>query len=183
MDARADHGVFPEKHAQPRARHLHRDQPLHRLAGAGHGLQDRHAKDPRAARTGKKGARPEVQPARIPRSGAARWRRAHGHPRGERPRLDREEKGLSASGLSILLVDISPRLNSGGYGRPVMRRRLSHTMAAAMAALSDSAPPPRLAHLAPNLGIVTRCVRSEEHTSELQSPDHLVCRLLLEKKK
>src|SRR5258708_13203839 len=32
--------------------------------------------------------------------------------------------------------------------------------------------------LALNLG-----VRSEEHTSELQSPDHLVCRLLLEKKK
>src|SRR5258708_8149045 len=25
--------------------------------------------------------------------------------------------------------------------------------------------------------------RSEEHTSELQSPDHLLCRLLLEKKK
>src|SRR5258708_26425529 len=35
--------------------------------------------------------------------------------------------------------------------------------------------------------VVFRCVpwnsRSEEHTSELQSPDHLVCRLLLEKKK
>src|SRR5207244_12701873 len=35
---------------------------------------------------------------------------------------------------------------------------------------------------------IERCVigifgRSEEHTSELQSPDHLVCRLLLEKKK
>src|SRR5258708_11422319 len=28
-----------------------------------------------------------------------------------------------------------------------------------------------------------REARSEEHTSELQSPDHLVCRLLLEKKK
>src|SRR5258708_31102509 len=28
-----------------------------------------------------------------------------------------------------------------------------------------------------------RYARSEEHTSELQSPDHLVCRLLLEKKK
>src|SRR5947208_13887385 len=26
-------------------------------------------------------------------------------------------------------------------------------------------------------------MRSEEHTSELQSPDHLVCRLLLQKKK
>src|SRR4051794_41523814 len=29
----------------------------------------------------------------------------------------------------------------------------------------------------------TNDVRSEEHTSELQSPVHLVCRLLLEKKK
>src|SRR5207244_12633790 len=28
----------------------------------------------------------------------------------------------------------------------------------------------------------TSFFRSEEHTSELQSPDHLVCRLLLEKK-
>src|SRR2546430_17708895 len=28
-----------------------------------------------------------------------------------------------------------------------------------------------------------RCVRSEEHTSELQSQSNLVCRLLLEKKK
>src|SRR5258708_31327565 len=30
---------------------------------------------------------------------------------------------------------------------------------------------------------ISRPTRSEEHTSELQSPDHLVCRLLLEKKK
>src|SRR5947208_7762298 len=31
--------------------------------------------------------------------------------------------------------------------------------------------------------LFTEEFRSEEHTSELQSPDHLVCRLLLEKKK
>src|SRR5258708_39642321 len=31
--------------------------------------------------------------------------------------------------------------------------------------------------------VAQRRQRSEEHTSELQSPDHLVCRLLLEKKK
>src|SRR5258708_14140532 len=31
--------------------------------------------------------------------------------------------------------------------------------------------------------MTTDTKRSEEHTSELQSPDHLVCRLLLEKKK
>src|SRR5258708_27853397 len=30
--------------------------------------------------------------------------------------------------------------------------------------------------------LATLKLRSEEHTSELQSPDHLVCRLLLEKK-
>src|SRR5258708_30209406 len=35
----------------------------------------------------------------------------------------------------------------------------------------------------PNCGIPQADHRSEEHTSELQSPDHLVCRLLLEKKK
>src|SRR5258708_329321 len=38
-----------------------------------------------------------------------------------------------------------------------------------------------LAAVAPAL--IAAGARSEEHTSELQSPDHLVCRLLLEKKK
>src|SRR5690348_18089692 len=33
------------------------------------------------------------------------------------------------------------------------------------------------------LACFDRILRSEEHTSELQSPVHLVCRLLLEKKK
>src|SRR5688572_32179572 len=33
------------------------------------------------------------------------------------------------------------------------------------------------------LPVITRVLRSEEHTSELQSQSNLVCRLLLEKKK
>src|SRR3712207_8392249 len=33
------------------------------------------------------------------------------------------------------------------------------------------------------VGSSTTCIRSEEHTSELQSRQYLVCRLLLEKKK
>src|SRR5207244_12686044 len=33
-----------------------------------------------------------------------------------------------------------------------------------------------------DLGRIDRGPRSEEHTSELQSPDHLVCRLLLDHK-
>src|SRR5438552_18223036 len=41
-----------------------------------------------------------------------------------------------------------------------------------------------LLHLDPHPKLVQYIkLRSEEHTSELQSPDHLVCRLLLEKKK
>src|SRR5438552_11480737 len=60
--------------------------------------------------------------------------------------------------------------------------------------LHDALPISRLALLRLDLDHVGAAVgerlsrprhgdRSEEHTSELQSPDHLVCRLLLEKKK
>src|SRR5258708_17072543 len=41
----------------------------------------------------------------------------------------------------------------------------------------------RTGSVGPCVQLLKRISRSEEHTSELQSPDHLVCRLLLEKKK
>src|SRR5258708_21332287 len=44
---------------------------------------------------------------------------------------------------------------------------------------ASTRPSPRVQSPSPD----RRSSRSEEHTSELQSPDHLVCRLLLEKKK
>src|SRR5438552_11420547 len=44
-------------------------------------------------------------------------------------------------------------------------------------------PEPDPAYAIPGKGPPPSYYRSEEHTSELQSPDHLVCRLLLEKKK
>src|SRR5438552_7492770 len=51
----------------------------------------------------------------------------------------------------------------------------------------DDGPPPhwqsRRGQQARRCLLRGRGARSEEHTSELQSPDHLVCRLLLEKKK
>src|SRR5258708_23895968 len=48
----------------------------------------------------------------------------------------------------------------------------------------DPHPPPGHAtSRSPRPARTSRRGRSEEHTSELQSPDHLVCRLLLEKKK
>src|SRR5947208_7962510 len=54
--------------------------------------------------------------------------------------------------------------------------------------LHDALPISSPAGTRPSCGPPTRnpvatTARSEEHTSELQSPDHLVCRLLLEKKK
>src|SRR5258708_26943374 len=51
--------------------------------------------------------------------------------------------------------------------------------------LADALDPERKAAMISNLLVVLvgDHGRSEEHTSELQSPDHLVCRLLLEKKK
>src|SRR5258708_30429450 len=61
----------------------------------------------------------------------------------------------------------------GGNSRPIVRN-----------AERSSIPLPRdvdghLAAFAAMLDGVVDEVRSEEHTSELQSPDHLVCRLLL----
>src|SRR5690348_17415534 len=57
--------------------------------------------------------------------------------------------------------------------------------ACARASRPISTPPSMRASssLRPFASSAAMCVRSEEHTSELQSPVHLVCRLLLEKKK
>src|SRR2546422_6591173 len=44
-------------------------------------------------------------------------------------------------------------------------------------------PAPSATHQRAVAGLLVRLARSEEHTSELQSRLHLVCRLLLEKKK
>src|SRR5439155_26933906 len=47
----------------------------------------------------------------------------------------------------------------------------------------DHERPQAVGHLRPRLDLGALGDRSEEHTSELQSRGHLVCRLLLEKKK
>src|SRR2546426_4334707 len=72
-----------------------------------------------------------------------------------------------------VLDDARPRAVAPGVelvGAPWLSRRPAQNPAlAALAALGPPGPP--------------REPRSEEHTSELQSPCNLVCRLLLEKKK
>src|SRR5438876_8991536 len=63
------------------------------------------------------------------------------------------------------------------YSRPLV----DHVFKESLACLAD------LVNKAGIAGLWTEgvfvAIRSEEHTSELQSPVHLVCRLLLEKKK
>src|SRR3989442_5726025 len=48
--------------------------------------------------------------------------------------------------------------------------------------LSPGSPQPQLSLVCPPSNEAQPSIRSEEHTSELQSRPHLVCRLLLEKK-
>src|SRR5690348_18106296 len=50
-------------------------------------------------------------------------------------------------------------------------------------ATRSRANPRRVGRMPPTVNSAFNRSRSEEHTSELQSPVHLVCRLLLEKKK
>src|SRR5207244_9714247 len=85
-------------------------------------------------------------------------------------------------------LPISNALNGGGSNM-IDRRKF---LAAASAGVSAAHAAPKLA-LAGGTPVRAKALkagfwgpqyygRSEEHTSELQSPDHLVCRLLLEKK-
>src|SRR2546430_5952067 len=63
------------------------------------------------------------------------------------------------------------KMNLKGFEMLVLRRPRSEPVSR----LADSEHPPTKAEI--------NAVRSEEHTSELQSQSNLVCRLLLEKKK
>src|SRR5215216_5749728 len=59
----------------------------------------------------------------------------------------------------------------------------SQTISRAATRTPPTLPTPPEMATPPSTAMVIAGRRSEEHTSELQSPDHLVCRLLLEKKK
>src|SRR5258708_28011862 len=69
--------------------------------------------------------------------------------------------------------------------RPRLNRRRCSSRRKRQPCYTTNWNPRRAPRRMPSLGRtrVGQTTRSEEHTSELQSPDHLVCRLLLEKKK
>src|SRR5207244_12121520 len=96
-------------------------------------------------------------------------------PRAHRPRYSFPTRRSSDLALGVKVWDT--------LGTGIARNRLeelwAHAVAVGVAAKTLTA---RLRVGDPDEAF-TAGVRSEEHTSELQSPDHLVCRLLLEKKK
>src|SRR3712207_8671320 len=83
-----------------------------------------------------------------------------------------------------------PRSTLFPYTTLFRSRPLRTSTRSALALASSPAPAAdasstmlRAVHFAPNGQPYTQRQRSEEHTSELQSRQYLVCRLLLEKKK
>src|SRR5256885_9811946 len=81
----------------------------------------------------------------------------------------------------------SARRRLGARRRPPLPRARALQQRAARPVSRQPLAPPRRAHLRgpahPTPTRPTHALRSEEHTSELQSPCNLVCRLLLGKKK
>src|SRR5438552_18557640 len=124
--------------------------------------------------------------------------RAAGTPR----RTDRPEgasggdpcgpSGMAASRAATDVPCVITRRNGQWASRRRERLRRTSTSAHptryrptphATAAPRDSTPCDRPCKAEePDVAPRRSALRSEEHTSELQSPDHLVCRLLLEKK-
>src|SRR5438552_8939522 len=84
---------------------------------------------------------------------------------------------LIISYFFFLMIRLPPRSTLFPY---TTLFRSGSTSPPARSTASGRASPPTPSATGRSWG---RLVRSEEHTSELQSPDHLVCRLLLEKKK
>src|SRR5258708_11567619 len=86
-----------------------------------------------------------------------------------------------ASGVLIAIMVLTPRLAAWALVPMVLMAVYALGQSFVSSATYKSSPksPGKLAAAV----LIWLVERSEEHTSELQSPDHLVCRLLLEKKK
>src|SRR5690554_7778614 len=92
------------------------------------------------------------------------------------------ELGFWMDGMTILVEDISGHhgdFDAGLSGADLHGNRfLTQPPGSQMIQMLALQPP-----ITGNAFVAHVAVRSEEHTSELQSRPHLVCRLLLEKKK
>src|SRR5205807_6497699 len=130
------------------------------------------------ARSARSGILPEIQSARARRRPAARGRRTLGRKaRNGLRRAYRRQAGEHRA-VQRALAGRSNRKNDRVSRAKGIRARRDHLPAKGLGHL----PPALLGDTYPGR-LLRQRRRSEEHTSELQSPCNLVCRLLLEKKK
>src|SRR5258708_7822627 len=85
-------------------------------------------------------------------------------------------------GRGLLLCRL-PLIRLARAWTPMGSLRSSGDPSRAFAPLHDPGRTDMTSPISSLISVLPPLDRSEEHTSELQSPDHLVCRLLLEKKK
>src|SRR3989454_7391673 len=115
-------------------------------------------------------------------------------PRTVRPQVPPHVEHAIASGLAKVPADRPPSARAfvdlltqpaAGRWRPTRRQLAVTALGAAgiVAAALGIRGLTRRPHPPPEMALVPAGRRSEEHTSELQSPCNIVCRLLLEKKK
>src|SRR5688500_1379271 len=92
---------------------------------------------------------------------------------------------LSNSGATDVIVGMLPYLKNRKVAIVAIVGNLNSTLARRADAVLDASVDQEACplNLAPTTSTTVALARSEEHTSELQSPCNLVCRLLLEKKK
>src|SRR5438552_1804771 len=99
--------------------------------------------------------------------------------------LDTDARGFTFRPGALL--DMRMAAGHGVTAADILNTWPEERLAGAFADLADEPRARRLARAVVRRRVTARPrdrrTRSEEHTSELQSPDHLVCRLLLEKKK
>src|SRR5207244_5732755 len=107
-------------------------------------------------------------------------------PMKRRPLASRERRSRHWSGSQKREKCLDAKKTLFGPGSSTCTRPYYSFMKAAILKLGVFASQPPLSSINQRslgkLCLRTCCWRSEEHTSELQSPDHLVCRLLLAKK-
>src|SRR5207244_13022037 len=89
----------------------------------------------------------------------------------------RRSSDLPSGAVTLYYMDAYPVLTGGAPGAA----RHTTTLSTLVADDAGGAPWTNTEQAGASAHDTATVGRSEEHTSELQSPDHLVCRLLLEK--
>src|SRR5438045_4873441 len=84
--------------------------------------------------------------------------------------------------FTLSLHDALPIFSAPNFNTPTVKPSATMTISPTLAPGNIKARTNRPS-CTRNRSFTKKCTRSEEHTSELQSLRHLVCRLLLEKKK